>query len=360
MQHESLVADYDWLLAWEDSQQEQRKVQYWWIEDGQGVIAAVVAFLRPATPTVKSVDVYRYGRLSTPVRWLRMLLPRRPTIVCGAQPDPGHPVLIRGGLGEATSEEAVERLLDAIESHCKTHRLALIVRAVPESDPLLRQVLEQRPYLKASAPPQSVLDVHWGSWSEYLGDLRKRHPSTQKSVRMQVNRGRRSGVVIETLDDPSTHQDEIYAILAGHFERKNHTPYLMAPGYAVALKKRLGERALIHVARMDGQIIGVSIYARYGTVMHWLGFGIAKDHVRSRNSVYFNLAFHFPIEQACQNGTGRMIWGTTAYQAKCSRGARLVPVSNWIWQPRRALAALQRLPLSYEAWRQRRKLGRYT
>jgi predicted N-acyltransferase len=362
LQHESLVSDYDWLLTWEDTQLKQRKICYWWIEDGQGVKAAVVAFTRPADPPVRSVDTHRYGSLATPVRWLRKLLlvRQRPTLVCGAQSDPGNPILIRKGLGDTESLQAVSQLLDAIESHCKNHRLALVIRAVPESVPLLRSILEKRPYLEASTPPQSVLDIRWHSWREYLCDLKKNHPSTEKSVRMQVNRGRRSEIIIETLDDPCPYLEEIYAILAGHFQRKNHTPYLMAPEYLKVLKERLGDRALIHVARKDERIIGVSIYLRYGAVMHWVGFGIADDHVRSRNSVYFNLAFHFPIEQACLNGTERMIWGTTAYQAKCSRGARLKPVSNWIWQPRRLLAALQRLPLFYEAWRQKRNLGRFT
>ena len=289
LQHESLVSDYDWLLAWEDTQVKQRKICYWWVEDGQ----------------------------------------------------------------------TVSQLLDAIESHCRIHRHALVIRAVPGSDPLLRSVVQQRRYLEAPGPPQSVLDIRWHSWREYLRDLKKSHPSTEKSIRMQVNRGRRNGIIIETLDDPSPYLEEIYTILAGHFQRKNHAPYLMAPGYFQVLKDRLGDRAMIHVARKDKRIIGVSIYIKYGAVMHWLGFGIADDHVRSRNSVYFNLAFHFPIEQACQNGTERMVWGTTAYQAKCSRGARLVPVSNWIWQPARLLAALQRLPLLYESWRQKRKLGRF-
>ena len=167
---------------------------------------------------------------------------------------------------------------------------------------MLRPILEQRLYLEAPTPPQSVLDINWHSWREYLCELKKSHPSTEKSVRMQVNRGRRSGIIIETLDDPSPYLEEIYTILAGHFQRKNHSPYLMAPGYPRVLKERLGDRALFHVARKDERIIGVSIYVRYGAVMHWLGFGIANDYVRSRNSVYFNLAFHFPIEQACLNG----------------------------------------------------------
>jgi predicted N-acyltransferase len=361
LQHESLVADYDWLLAWEDTQLKQRKISYWWIEDGQGVKTAVVAFVRPADPPVRSVDIHRYGSLATPVRWLRKLLlvRQRPTLVCGAQSDPGNPILIRNGLKDAESRRVVSQLLDAIESHCKIHHLALVIRAVSESDPLLRSVLEQRPYIEAPSPPQSVLDIRWHSWREYLSDLKKSHPSTERSVRMQVNRGRRSGIIIEALDDPSPYLEEIYTILAGHFKRKNHTPYLMGPGYPGALKERLLDRAQIHVARKDERIIGVSIYVRYGAVMHWLGFGIADDHVRSRNSVYFNLAFHFPIEQACLNGTERMVWGTTAYQAKCSRGARLKPVSNWIWQPRHLLAFLQRLPLFYEKGRQKRNLGRF-
>jgi predicted N-acyltransferase len=358
---ESLVADYDWLQTWEATQHRQRKVSYWWIEDEQGVVAAVVAFLRPAAPPVRSVDHHRYGPLAGVIGLVRnLLLPGpRPTLVCGAQTDPGKPILTRQSLSAGDCHTAVNHLLDAIESHCKTHRQALVLRAMFETDETLRRVLQNRTYLKAPALPQSVLDVRWDSWQEYLYHLKATHPATEKSIRMQVNRGRKSGVVIEALDDPCEFEAEIHGILAEHFYRKNQSPFLMDPKFPTMLKQRLGDRVLIYVARKDERIIGVSIYVKYGAVMHWLHFGIAADQLRSRNAVYFNLAFHHPIERACRDGCKRMVLGTLGYQAKCSRGARLVPASSWIWQPNRLLAVLQRVPLSYERRLQQRFLEQF-
>ena len=54
-----------------------------------------------------------------------------------------------------------------------------------------------------------------------------------------------------------------------------------------------------------------------------------------------------------------MILGTIPYRVKVSRGARLVPISSWIWQPNHLLASLHRVPLSYVAWRQKRYLKQF-
>jgi len=356
---ETPLADYDWLRTWEATQHLQRNVAYWWIEDEQGVVAAVVAFLRVAAPPIRSIDHHRYGHLAHVVRPIRNLLQSRPTLVCGEQMAPGNPILTRKGLRAEDYRIAVNRIVDTIESHCRINRRNLTFYAAFETDETLRSLFANRPYLNAPNLPSTLLDIRWKSWLEYLNHLKLTHPATEKSVRMQVNRGRRAGVIIEELDDPSEFEAEIYRILAEHFYRKNQTPFLMDPKFPTVLKKNLGDRALINVARKNNRIIGVSIYVRHLAAMHWISFGIATDFVRSRNAVYFNLAFHHPIEQACRDKCKQVVLGTLPYKVKCSRGARLVPVSSWIWQPNRLLASLQRVPLSYVAWRQKQNLKQF-
>lgn len=356
---ETPLADYDWLQTCETTPHLQRNAAYWWIEDEQGVVAAVAAFLRAAAPHASSIDRHRYGLLAYVIRPIRHLLQSRPTLVCGAQTAPGNPILTRKGLSAEDYGIVVNRIVDAIESHCRINRQNLIFNAMFESDGALRSLFAKRPYLNAAAPPNTLLDIRWNSWREYLNHLKFAHPATEKSVRMQVNRGRRSGVIIEELDDPSEFEAEIYRILVEHNYRKNRTHLLMDPKFPTVLKQNLGDRALIYVAKRNKRIIGVSIYVRHATAMHWKFFGIATDSVRSRNAVYFNLAFNHPIEQACKYGCEQMILGTLPYRVKCSRGARLVPVSNWIWQPNRLLASLQRVPLSYVAWRQEQFLKQF-
>jgi len=356
---ETPLADYDWLQTCETTPHLQGKVRYWWIEDGQGVVAAVVAFLRESAVHNSSIDNQRYGLLAYVIGPIRHLLQSRPTLVCGAQMAPGNPILTRKGLSAEDYHIVVNTIVGAIETHCRINRQDLAFRAMLETDGTLRNLFAKRPYLNAKDPPNTLLDIRWNSWREYLSHLKVTHPATEKSVRMQVNRGRRSGVIIEELDDPSEFETEIYRILDEHNYRKNQTPLLIDSKFPTLLKQKMGDRILIYVAKKNGRIIGVSIYLRHATAMHWIFFGIATDSVRSRDAVYFNLAFNHPIEQACNHGCEQMILGTLPYRVKCSRGARLVPVSSWIWQPNRLLASMQRVPLSYLAWRQEQFLKKF-
>jgi predicted N-acyltransferase len=356
---ETPLADYDWLLTCEATEHLHRKVAYWWIRDEQGLVAAVAAYLATVAAPVRSIDHHRYGHLVHVVRPIRQLLHSRPTLMCGAQMAPGNPILTRKGLSAEDYGTAVNRILDAIESHCRINQWNLLFYAMTETDRTLRNLFVNRPYLNASNLPNTLLDIRWNSWQDYLNHLKVTHPATEKSIRMQVNRGRRDGVTIEELDDPTEFESEFYRILSEHFYRKNQSHISIEPEFLTAVKKNLGDRSLIYVAKKNNRVIGVSTYIRNLTTMHWKFFGIATEFVRSSNSVYFNLAFHHPIEQACRAGCERVILGTLPYRVKLSRGARLVPTSSWIWQPNRLLASLHRVPLSYVAWRQNRYLKQF-
>jgi predicted N-acyltransferase len=350
------LADYDWLATLEASHQAEHEACYWWIEDEQGVVAIVAALIFAADPLANEIDRQRYGFLAPVVRPLRRLLQNRPTLACGAQLAPGNPVLIREELDSEDRHIAASRLIDTIETYCRTHLLDLFFRAALDSDTGFQALLSGRRFIRFADLPNAVLDIRWNSWQAYLDHLKKEHSSTEKSVRMQVNRGRRDGVVIEELDDPSEYETDIHRILTEHYYRKNQSHLRIDPKFITRLKKSLEDRALIYVARKGDQVIGASVYLRNDTTLHWKLFGIAEDHIRSRNAVYFNLAFHQPIEQACTAGYERIVMGTVPYRVKISRGARLLPASNWIWQPNRLLGLLQRIPFAYAAWRQERNL----
>ncbi len=173
---------------------------------------------------------------------------------------------------------------------------------------------------------------------------------------MQVNRGRRSDIIIEELTDPSTVEAELHHILAEHHYRKNRNRFYMNREFTTVLKKNLGDRAVILVARKNDRIVGLTIHMRNSTAMQLKFVGIATEMVKSRAAVYFNITYHHLIESACAERYQQLYFGILTYDSKCRRGARLIPTSNWIWEPRRVRARVLRLLLAYQARRQERVL----
>jgi len=357
---EEILANYGWLLTLETAQPRPRRPMYWWIEDQDGILAAVAARLRDPGSPAWNIDKGRYGLLAYVIRPLRSLVQRRPTLVCGAQMSPGQPIVARPGLSAETYHALASELLDTIESHCRTKRWKLVFRGIVEPDEALRGVFAGRPYIVGAESPGSVIDIRWDSWSDYLKDLKTTHPRTEKSIRQQVNRARRGGVVIEELTGTSVIDAELHRILADHHFRKNRQHFYMSPQFTSSLKKNLGDRAVILVARKNDRIVGVSIYLCNSTAMHLKFVGIAEDMVRVQEAVYFNLAYHQVIGRACTEGFRQLYLGILAYQPKTARGARLVPTESWIWAPGRVRAGLLRSLLSYQARRQERAFAPFS
>ena len=71
---------------------------------------------------------------------------------------------------------------------------------------------------------------------------------------------------------------------------------------ALALKKNLGDRVVMLVARKNGRIVGITIHMRNSSAMHLKFVGIANDMIKSREGLYFNITFSRLIERACSRG----------------------------------------------------------
>ena len=353
---EEIFGNSAWLRTLETAQRLPRTPYYWWIEDEQGPAAAVAARLRPPGPPAWNIDWGRYGALAYAIRPLRHLFERRATLVCGGQMAPAQPILARPGLSAETYREMGKHLLTAIESRCRSEGWNLIFRGIVEPDEHLRQIFSGRPYLEGAEWPATVLDIRWDSWPAYLRELKQTHPATEKGARYQVNRGRTSGVTIEEFDDPSALEADLHRILADHHYRKNLDPFYMGPNFLSVLKRNLGDRAVILVARQNGRLLGLAIHLRNRTAVHLKFVGMAADAMRTREAVYFNTTYNEVIRRACEGGFQQLYLGILTYTPKCRRGARLIPVSSWIWHPDRARAALLRPLLKYQAERQERRL----
>lgn len=357
---EELFANYDWLMTLENSQARPRQSMYWWVEDADGLLVAVTARLRAPEHPAWNIDQRRYGPMAYVIRPLRSLFQRRPTLVCGAQMAQGQPVLTRPGLSAANYHSLVSEILDAIESQCRELRLGLVFRGIVDAEESLRKAFDGRPYIVGAEWPGTVIDIRWDSIPAYLKDLRQTHPASEKLIRQQINRLRRSDIVVEELADPSIVEEELHRLLSQHHFRKNRNPYYMGPNFVTELKKNLGDRAVCIVARKDGRILGVSIHMRNSTAIALKFVGIAPDWVKSREAVYFNVTYQKVIEMACKAGVQQLYLGILTYKPKCHRGARLVPTSSWVWEPTTFRYWVQWLLLCWQARRQKRLLAHYT
>jgi predicted N-acyltransferase len=80
--------------------------------------------------------------------------------------------------------------------------------------------------------------------------LFKTHPRTAKNIKGELNRAKQAGLMIEQLDEPAPYRERLHRLLDAHYVRLNRKPFAYRAEFFNQLKARLGDRAVIYVARI--------------------------------------------------------------------------------------------------------------
>ncbi|MBI5395578.1 MAG: GNAT family N-acetyltransferase [Verrucomicrobia bacterium] len=297
------------------------------------------------------LDRVLFGRLRGLLPWfgVRVL----PAMTCGGLLCWRAGVLFRAGLPDAVRSRLFEALLARIEHEAERDRCTLCFREIPAGERVVSEVLASRGYLCSPELPVCYLDIQWDSFADYRRELRKSHPRAAKSIPNERSRGRRAGVVISEVEDPSSVAGELHQIADSHHRRLNGRPFPYRAEFFAKLKACLGDGVVVYAAVLQGQIIGMLVMFRDKKAGFVSIPGIKDGHVR-RHAAYFNLMFNRPIEDAIKDGLERMYYGRLAYATKVRRGCRLAGANLFVRGRDGFSQAALRLLLAARAWRVKR------
>jgi predicted N-acyltransferase len=196
-------------------------------------------------------------------------------------------------------------------------------RGVAETEALIADVLAKRGYLRSREAPVACLELDpgWSCFGDFRRHLKKAHPQTAKSLSREINLARRGGLVIEQLDEPAHLREQLHGLMNSHYVRLNRRPFPFRPEFFERLKSRLEGRAVIYVARLEQELIGVLVALRDDDAVYLPMIGV--DPQRSRASAaYFNLGYNRPIQDSLTAGHHRVYFGKLLYGMKARRGCR--------------------------------------
>jgi len=232
----------------------------------------------------------------------------------------------RPGLSPSQAQQLHVQLVDAVEAVAETSNATVGFRQIDESDEKpLTAVLKQRSYCVSVDLPFAQLDLeaNWRSFDDYRRELKQKHPAMESSIRRELNRGKRGGLEIRQEADAADYV-QFYGLLRDHHLRLNRRAFSCGTDLLLQLKRNLGERLVLSVARIAGEIAGVSVGIRLGEAIAFPLIGIDQEKGKSA-ATYFNLGYNFNIDQAIAQGIRSIHFGTLVYETKVQRGCRLVP-----------------------------------
>ena len=230
--------------------------------------------------------------------------------------------------------EAVDRLdcfIDDLECFADSEGLGIVVLGVSNADKTLSLVLESRGYADSIGRPVARLHVNWSSWEGYLQAARRASANTASSIRREVNRARKRGLVISEWDSHSTSERSLRRIYDAHHLRMNDRALSYPEDFFTQLKERIGDGIRVLVAHRDSELIGSTflLVSNDHAILPLVGI----DHAREGGAfAYFNLTYYAPIKMAAEQGIKSITYGAGAYAAKIQRGCR-AELSRVFWRP---------------------------
>ncbi len=297
---------------------------------GAAVIAVGELLQQPSTRNpIMSILLGRLNKHIPAARnWLLPMLVLRADLTSDA------PILAVASAGlERTT--LLSEMLVALEMHAIRQSWSLAVINVPTNDTALTDTLSQQGYLQTVGRPFAELHLEYDSWEAFLKCAASRSKNAAATIRREINRARREGLVTVEWDPASVPEAELYRLLDEHHRRLNNCGFDYQPGFLTTLTRALGDNVRVLLAMHEGRVHGVVVLAWTGSRGYALYPGMIAKAERT-GFVYFNLAYYQPIQLAIEHGLESLAFGNAVFQAKIRRGCTVAETGMFFW-PRRSL-----------------------
>ncbi len=324
---DDVFSTYGWLRTVEETSLFAHRFRYFAAHASGKLVGAAACHVEDGSAAVSGgIDRIIYGRVAPLARSLRLTV--SPALVCGSRVGLSGHVLVDRGAQAGERDRITLHVLEAMEETARRNGWTLAFRNVAGDSTALVEILRTRGYARLAELPTTFLDVRWASFADYRRALKADHPSTARSIPREMNRARENGLVFEKLADPLPLERELHGLLVSHYERLNGRPLPFGPSLLRALRRNLGESAVVYAALKDGEPLGVMVTLRGGDSSFLAFGGEAAGHRKS--FVYFNNSFYEPIKDAIATGVRRIYGGKLVYDLKLRRGFELLDLSLYL------------------------------
>jgi predicted N-acyltransferase len=307
---------YEYLKTFEETIVYDLLPYYICVSNEDKIIAASVCYFEKSN-TGRNINniflgrLYRYGFFKK-ISFL-------PAVICNRQRGDGTHFIFSNDINDEQIIYLQNKMLDEIENIAEKHKASVCFLNIIEDEADLIRFLKKRRYINTIDLPSNFIEVNWTSFEGYKKHLSKKYSYMEKSIRHQLNRNRKSGVVIVQLQNIDDHQGRLIELLKMNHFKYNTSIFPLKPNYFHQVKENFGNNAVIYAAKKNGSIIGVSIELRKGREAFFSSLGVDHD-LSKKDMTYFNIAYYEPIKNATESKIKKIYYGIGLYRTKIKRG----------------------------------------
>lgn len=309
---------YDYLKVTEEVMKETVDAKYILIYCSNKLAGASVGYFEQKNH-LSYLDNTLLGRASSVASSLGISF--LPAFSCGPQRGYGTHILINKQLSTAEQENVMESMVNQLERMAKEKHCPISFANVMHHEKALISILEKKGYLSTLGLPVNYLDIEWDTFDGYKKSFSEKKSGKLISINHEINKNKKQGVRISECLDIIKHSARIYDLLVMNHEKYNKVAHPFKENYIECLRKNFGENLIVYVAEKNGQIIGMSITLKHGSMGGTQHIGV--DYELAKNDfTYFNIGYYGPIEGAINGKFSRLYYGNAVYFAKARRGCK--------------------------------------
>lgn len=312
----NVYMSYEYFKTFEETTVFPLQPYYITIASDEKILAVSAFYFEPQNST-RILDSVLLGRLSKIS--LMKKLTFLPSSICNRQRGHGTHFVFSPNMDNDQMISLQEILINEIEKIAKEKKTSVSFLNVTSNQQTLKDSLRKRGYSETYDLPSNFIDVKWSSFDGYKQYLSAKYPSMNKSIRHEMNRNKKSGVVIKEGHTTAANEKRLMELLKMNYFKYNNTRFYLNDDYFKKIKEIFGRNAIIFTAEKDGSIIGVSTILKKGEEAFFSSIGV--DHELSKKDfTFFILGYYEPIKQVIKYNVKRIFFGRGLYMTKIKRG----------------------------------------
>ena len=225
------------------------------IASDANILAASAFYFEPQNST-RILDSVLLGRLSKTgsIKKVTFL----PCMICNRQRGHGTHFVFSANMNNDQVISLQEIIIDEIEKIAREKKASVSFLNVTLEQKTLMNSLKKRGYFVTNDLPSNFIDVKWSSFEGYKKYLSEKYPYMNKSIRHELNRNIKSGVLINEEQITSGNEKRLFELLKMNHFKYNNSKFYLKENYFKKIKEIFGRDSIIYTAEKDGIIIGVS------------------------------------------------------------------------------------------------------
>ena len=315
---ERLICRHEYLLAVERSNINNCHYYYPVVYEGDRPLAHTCLYV------IKTeLDLFATGLLKRMIHVVRSFYESfliMTSLECGTPVALGHTISCDSSISH---DETTLVLIQESEKLARSLQIGvLIYRDFSADDAPLIQTLQGAGFRQVRSLAYACLDVHWGSYDDYLKALRSTY---RHRIQRRTEQFLQTGITVEILDRFSTWSGDLARLWKNAYDhaREYRREFLYADFFE-QIDALLGPRSKIILMKNKKIPVAFALLLEQGPVLDWVFCGLDYS-ANKEQALYFNLLYQI-TRYGIENGFKQIHYGVTTLIPKMDIGARPIPL----------------------------------